>query len=198
MSPWEKRGTYLALAVTAPLVLGLFAYVSDGIGLLDQTPTSSSASYESGSVTNSSGADVCCHYSGSDPTPAGCKSLLGPPTVSQGCSLGIYASSHTVQAGGDALCITPVLEYVNGTAMTYGVRDGVSMNFNVTDPNGKTVFEDGCFYTPPPSFAPEFNKTEDVWGCTGVWYTTGAAPGGGLSPTRLSPLQVGTLRKVAQ
>ena len=123
----------------------------------------------------------------------GCKTPLGTPTISEGYSLQIYASSRTVDAKGDALCITPVLLNVNGTILTFGTREGrVSISYNVTDPSGKVVYRNDCSaYTSPPAYMSSYNDTDRTFGCTAVWYTGGSAPGGGVSSTTSSKLQPG-------
>jgi len=54
------------------------------------------------------------------------------------------------------------------------------------------LYRDDCSsYTSPPNYMSSYNQTEMDFGCTGVWYTTGAAPGGGLTPTA-TIIQAGT------
>ena len=82
---------------------------------------------------------------------------------------------------------------MNGTLLTFGTRDGrVSMSYNVTDPSGKVVYKNDCpDYTSPPAYMASYNVTESTFGSTSVWYTTGSAPGGGVSSATSSTLKPG-------
>jgi len=191
----QHNAASLVFIATILLVIVAFAFLAVGSGSpTAQSPSSSSSIGGASSVTNSSGADICCHFVGSDPVPVGCETPLGAPTLNEGYSLQVYASSRTVNANGDALCITLVLQNVHGTIVTFATREGrVSISYNVTDPSGKVVYRNDCsIYTSPPTFAPSYNETDRTFGCTTVWYTTGSAPGGGVSPTTSSTLQPGT------
>jgi hypothetical protein len=186
--PHNDRAPFV-FAVTILLVIGAYATLSIGSG--SPSARSSSPSDLYGGVfsgTNSSGANICCHFVGSDPAPQGCQTPLGTPTLNEDYSLQIYASSRTVNANGDALCITPLLRNLNGTLLTFGTRSGrVSFSFNVTNPSGKVVFRNDCpYYTSPPSYMSSYNESETTFGCTAVWYTTASAPGGGLPSTTFS------------
>ncbi len=198
----ETQGRTVALVVVLFVIAGAVGYAfllsaSSGSKPTDSSSSAASSSGPNGgasSVTNSSGADICCHFVGSDPTPAGCKTPLGTPTLNEGYSLQIYVSSRAVNAKGDALCITPVLHNVNGTILTFGTRDGrVSISYNVTDPSGKVVYQNDCpDYTSPPAYMSSYNQTDSTFGCTAVWYTTGSAPGSHVSSSASSTPQPGT------
>jgi hypothetical protein len=175
-------------------VIGAYALLSIGSGFPNARIAPSSSSIVGAPFgTNSSGANICCHFFGSDPTPAGCKTPLGTPKFNEGYSLQIYVSSRTADANGDAVCITPVLRNLNGTTLSFGTRSGrVSMSYNVTDTSGKVVYQNECpYYTSPPAYMSSYNVTESTFGCTAVWYTTGSAPGGGVSSATSSTLKAG-------
>ena len=189
----KKHATFV-FAGTIMLVIGVYALPSAAPSFSSLEKSSSPSSSSGTSVTNSSGAGICCHFVGKDSAPLGCNTTLGLPTLTQGYSLEIHASSRTVSARGDALCITPVLRNINGTVVTYGTRGGrISFAFEVTDSNGRVVYHNVCpYYSDAPNFMSSYNLTQLAFSCTGVWYTTGPAAWNGITSTIGLSIQPGT------
>jgi hypothetical protein len=73
-------------------------------------------------------------FVGADPNPIGCDYSLGS-TFGEGYSLSIYSEYDAVNAGA-LVCISIVLQNVNGTEVTYGNSGDASTGFNVTDSSG--------------------------------------------------------------
>jgi hypothetical protein len=154
-----------------------------------QSPTTSSTTSTTtvdptdGFPRNAAGGwDV--NYVGADPNPIGCDYSLGS-TFGEGYSLSIYSEYDAVNAGA-LVCISIVLQNVNGTEVTYGNSGDASTGFNVTDSSGKLVIQDSCISTDePPNPQGHEDAVQKIFECEAIWDTsvasaTGAVPTPGI------------------
>jgi hypothetical protein len=111
------------------------------------------------------------NFVGNDPNPEGCNNLVNT-TLNQGYSLETYVSSNAVKAGG-LVCISIVLQNVNGTVVTWGHSDELTIGYNLTNSSGHVVDSIYCIPTvPPPGQGPGADIPRPMAGCSSVWDTS--------------------------
>ncbi len=111
------------------------------------------------------------HFIGNEPNPEGCNNLLNT-TLQQGYSVNTYLSSNAVKAG-DLVCVSVVLQNVNGTVVTWGQSDELRAGYNVTDSSGRVVDSIDCIPTVPPVGQGQGANVPRLFvECSSVWDTS--------------------------